>query len=115
VETVKKGDESLAEWIPEIPATGRYAVYVSYQSLPNSADDALYTVYHKGGSTQFRVNQQMGGGTWIYLGTFGFNAGRDKEYKITLSNRSSKKEKVITADAVKIAEVWKHRPLHLSG
>lgn len=102
IETIKKGNASTAEWIPEIPSTGQYAVYVSYQTLPNSADDALYTVYHKGGATQFRVNQQMGGGTWIYLGTFGFNAGRNNECKVVLNNLSSKAGRVVTADAVKI-------------
>ncbi|MEL5892272.1 xanthan lyase [Bacteroides sp. GD17] len=102
IETIKKGTESTAEWIPELPAAGQYAVYVSYQTLPNSADDALYTVYHKGGATQFKVNQQMGGGTWIYLGTFGFDAGKSNACKVVLSNRSAKAGQVITADAVKI-------------
>ena len=102
IETIKKGKESTAEWIPEIPATGQYAVYISYQTLPNSADDALYTVYHKGGMTQYKVNQQMGGGTWIYLGTFGFDAGKSNACKVTLSNRSAKAGQMVTADAVKI-------------
>lgn len=102
IETIKKGRESTAEWIPEIPAAGRYAVYVSYRTLPNSADDALYTVYHKGGMTRYKVNQQMGGGTWIYLGTFGFDAGKSSAGKVTLSNRSAKAGRIVTADAVKI-------------
>lgn len=104
VETVKgkKEKESTAEWIPELPSTGQYAVYVSYKSLPNSTDDALYTVYHKGGVSQFKVNQQMGGGTWIYLGTFGFDAGKSNAGKVVLSNRSEKTGRIVTADAVKI-------------
>ena len=101
-ETIKKGKESTAEWIPDIPQSGQYAIYISYQTLPNSTDEALYTVYHKGGSTQFKVNQQMGGGTWIYLGTFSFDAGRHNCYKVVLSNRSSKAGRIITADGVKI-------------
>ena len=101
-ETIKKGKESTAEWIPDIPKSGQYAIYVSYQTLPNSTDEALYTVHHKGGSTQFKVNQQMGGGTWIYLGTFSFDAGRHNCYKVVLSNRSSKASRIITADGVKI-------------
>lgn len=44
----------------------------------------------------------MGGGTWIYLGTFSFDAGKHACYKVVLSNRSSKAGKIITADAVKI-------------
>ena len=31
----KKGKENLAEWIPSIPETGKYAVYVSYQTVDN--------------------------------------------------------------------------------
>lgn len=100
--TRKKGKESLVEWIPSIPQAGNYAVYVSYKSLPESTDDALYTVYHKGGKTQFKVNQQMGGGTWIYLGNFGFETGNNDACKVQLSNRSSKNNRVITADGIKI-------------
>ena len=104
IETVKgkNAKESTAEWIPEIPVAGRYAVYVSYKTLPNSTDDALYTVYHKGGVSQFKVNQQMGGGTWIYLGTFGFDAGKNNAFRIALSNRSAKTGQIVTADAIKI-------------
>lgn len=102
VQTIKKGKESVAEWTPDIPAKGKYAVYVAYQTVKNSTDDALYTVHHAGGVTQFRVNQQMGGGTWIYLGTFGFEAGKNNGGKITLSNRSAKEGRILSADGVKI-------------
>lgn len=44
----------------------------------------------------------MGGGTWIYLGTFGFDAGKNNACKVTLSNRSVKAGQIVTADAVKI-------------
>ena len=63
--TEKKAEKAFAQWIPNIPETGRYAVYVSYQSLPESVSDAKYLVFHKGGVTEFLVNQQMGGGTWV--------------------------------------------------
>lgn len=100
--SIKKGAESFAEWTPEIPRPGQYAVYVSYKTVANSTDDALYTVYHKGGTSQFKVNQQMGGGTWIYLGTFGFDTGRNNACRVVLSNKSAKEGRIITADAVKI-------------
>ena len=102
ITTVKKGNESKAVWTPDLQASGEYAVYVSYRTLPKSTDDARYTVYHNGKSTTFRVNQQMGGGTWIYLGTFHFDAGCQDKNRIELSNLSSKKGLVVTADAVKI-------------
>ncbi|MBK5194605.1 MAG: xanthan lyase [Proteiniphilum sp.] len=98
--TVSKGTESVATWRADIPEKGEYGVYVSYQTVKNSSDDALYSIYHAGGRTDFHLNQQMGGGTWIFLGTFHFNAGSD--HKITLSNRSRRAGRTVTADAVKI-------------
>lgn len=98
--TVSKGAESVATWRADIPVKGEYGVYVSYQTAKHSSDDALYTVYHAGGKTDFRVNQQMGGGTWIFLGYFSFDKGNN--HRITLSNKSRRSGKIVTADAVKI-------------
>ena len=58
-------------------------MYVSYQTVKKSVDDASYTVWHKGEKTTFKVNQQMGGGTWVYLGTFDFDKG-SSEYNLSL-------------------------------
>ncbi len=102
IETIKKGEESVAEWTPEIPESGRYAVYVSYQTVDNSTEDALYIISHAGGETSFRVNQTMGGGTWIYLGHFDFKAGLNETGKVRLSNLSVRSNRIVTADAVKI-------------
>ena len=44
--TEKKKNKAFAEWIPDIPEAGEYAVYVSYQTLPNSVSDAKYIVFH---------------------------------------------------------------------
>ena len=96
-----KEEISTAEWIPDIPEDGRYAVYISYKSLENSATDAHYTVFHKGGKTEFSVNQTMNGGTWLYLGHFYFDKGRSNQAKVMLTNLSSMNGKVITADGVK--------------
>ncbi|GHT10045.1 xanthan lyase [Bacteroidia bacterium] len=100
--TVKKGAVSTYTWQPEIPEKGKYAVYISYASLPNSTKDARYTIYHTGGKTEFSINQTMGGGTWIFLGFFDFKEGLNDDCKIVLSNESKDKGRIVTADAVKI-------------
>jgi hypothetical protein len=100
--TITTGEESRIEWQPEIPQAGYYAVYVSYQTVKNSTNEAVYTVHHLGGSTQFALNQQMGGGTWIYLGHFRFGKGKSDAGKVALTNRTGKAGQIITADAVKI-------------
>ncbi|MBO4965765.1 MAG: xanthan lyase [Muribaculaceae bacterium] len=101
--TIKNGKPSVAAWYADIPQNGEYAVYISYKSLPNSTKDAKYTVNFSGGSREFSVNQTMGGGTWIYLGTFPFEEGySDVEPVVTLTNVSSEADKIVTADAIKI-------------
>ena len=98
--TNSKSRYSVATYQPDFKKAGRYAVYVSYQTLPNSIEDALYTVWHKGECTQFRVNQQMGGSTWVYLGTFDFDAGYSEFNRVTLTNQSDHRG-VVTTDAVR--------------
>ncbi len=96
-------DASAAAWYADMPADGEYAVYVSYKSLPNSTTDAHYAVNYSGGTREFIVNQQMGGGTWIYLGTFPFKKGySDSRPIVTLTNLSANHAAILTADAVKI-------------
>lgn len=94
-------ETSSAEWYPNIPEAGRYAVYVSYKTINNSVSDAHYTVYHRGIKTEFLVNQTMGGGTWLYLGHFYFDKGRNNQNKVVLTNYSAEDGKMVTADAVK--------------
>ena len=98
--TKDKRTTSDAVWIPEIPVEDDYAVYVSYQTMPNSIPDAIYTVKHGGTETEFRVNQQMGGGTWVYIGTFDFDRGSSRANCVILNNVSNQKG-VVTADAVR--------------
>lgn len=100
VKTTKKADVSWASYQPNIPQGGKYAVYVSYQSLKNSVSDAQYIVMHKGQRTVFKVNQQMGGGTWVYLGTFDFDRGNNEFNRVVVTNSSSESG-VVTTDAVR--------------
>ncbi len=94
------GKASTATWTADIPETGEYAVYVSYASLSESATDARYSVTSGRGTEVFEVNQTMGGGTWIYLGTFPLEKGRQPV--VRLVNTSSTEGAVVTADAIKI-------------
>ncbi len=98
VNDIKKA--SSASWTADIPEEGEYALYISYASLPESARDAHYTVNSLRGSEEFQVNQTMGGGTWVYLGTFPFAQG--KTTVVELNNISNENNKVVTADAIKI-------------
>ncbi len=98
----QKEATSYIQWVPEIPTEGMYAVYISFFSDPGNADDAHYVVYHAGGETHFSINQQMGGGTWIYLGRFKFKQGiHPGDSKVVLTNESKRRKSKVTADAVR--------------
>ena len=103
VKPSKRASEmALVQWIPDIPKSGRYPVYVSYQSFKNSAEDVVYEVHHAGGVSEVKVNQRMGGGTWVLLGEFDFLQGMNDNGKIVLSNICRRKGQIVSADAVRI-------------
>jgi len=87
---------SRACWTAEIGERGSYAVYVSYLTLPESTDKAHYKVTHLGGESHFTVDQTIGGGTWIYLGTFEFEG----EASVELVNKGQN-GLYVSADAVR--------------
>lgn len=96
----KRKKNSLVSYQPNFQKEGKYAVYVSYQTLPKSVPDAKYIVYHKGQATEFTVNQRMGGGTWVYLGTFEFDKGCNEFNRVVCTNHASRRG-VVTTDAVR--------------
>ena len=100
IESGREGDSSV-QWIADFPESGRYAVYISYVSLAGAPEDAFYSVYHRGGRTDFTVNQTVGGGTWVYLGHFEFEEGVNPDIgRVELINYSWRPS-IVTADAVR--------------
>lgn len=97
-----KIETSKVQYIPYFIEKGEYAVYISYSADRENATDVHYTIYHLGGKTEFLVNQSIGGKTWIYLGTFLFEKGKNPEVgRVELSNKSSESGSWISADAVR--------------
>lgn len=104
VDAVKEKDKkklSTASWDVDMPEAGNYSLYISYKSLPNSVNDALYTVNSLDGMKQYHVDQTMGGGVWVYLGTYKLAKGLNKDV-VVLSNYSEVKNGVVTADAIRV-------------
>ena len=100
--TKNKKKLSTASWNVIMPEAGTYAVYISYKSLPNSATDVAYRINALDGEHNFVVNQQMGGGTWIYLGHFPLLKGMNRNVVEVLNYSEKWKDAVVTADAVKV-------------
>lgn len=93
-------DTVSVHYIPEIPETGQYAVYVSYARSPVCISKVPYIVNHSGGSETFYVNQCMGYGTWVYLGTFRFVKGLHPD-SASVVLKGVGMEGVLSTDAVR--------------
>ena len=101
VSVTKQQDKiARATWSATVEVSGIYSVYVSYYTHKRSVSDAHYTVHASGGDHEFLVNQRMGGGMWVCLGDFYFEAGQERAL-VSLDN-ISEGSGVVTADAVKI-------------
>jgi len=95
-----------AAWDLNVPEAGNYEVTAWYPEGKDNATDAPYTVYHAGGSTTVKVNQQVAGGRWMRLGDFEFRKG---EGRVELTNAGNGDNLFVVADAVK-ATKWPEQP-----
>ena len=93
--------EGRAVYIPDVPESGEYAVYVSWAGHPSAISDVPCHVRHSGGQTEFSLNQEMAFGTWVYLGTFHFKEGKDRSSGSVVIGPSDADDGVITVDAVR--------------
>ncbi|MCF6269516.1 MAG: fibronectin type III domain-containing protein [Melioribacteraceae bacterium] len=100
IKSSRKGNRSVS-YIPNFKTAGNYAVYISYKHSEKNISDAKYKVFHLGGVTEFSVNQQIGGETWIYLGTFKFAKGENKNIGQVLLSNKSNEDGFVTTDAVR--------------
>jgi N-acetylmuramoyl-L-alanine amidase len=93
-------DTASLTYVPEIQETGEYAVYVSYVHTADCAEKVQYEVKYSGGTDHFIINQCMGAGTWIYLGTYRFKKGIYPESgSVVVTAKNSRG--MITSDAVR--------------
>jgi len=95
------GDSARLTYVPDIPESGDYAVYVSWGKTDKCIDEVRYEVLYAGGRAHFKVNQCMGAATWVYLGTFHFLKGINREIG-SLVVYGGDKEGILTSDAVRL-------------
>lgn len=70
-------NDGSAVFIPEFSEQGYYGVTVTWPQHNDNPGKAMIRVSHTGGNTDFIVDQTLGGGTWLWLGSFMFDAGID--------------------------------------
>lgn len=100
---IKSGGEIPGSvlYIPEIPEDGDYAVYMSWAQSNQNIEGVRCKINYHGGTAEFILNQKMGAGTWIYLGTFWFKKGKDYNLGSLELSSDSAENGFITTDAVR--------------
>lgn len=93
---------SDAAWFQfNLPATGRYEVYVWYPANSGYNASTPFVVETTNGPVSVSVNQQVGGGQWVSLGLFSLAAG---ERNVVGVSRWTNTPGFVIADAVKIVQ-----------
>lgn len=87
--------DASATYTPEFPRTGRYGVTMAWRAAATNSPAVPVTIRHRGGESRVLVNQQVAGCTWIHLGFYEFDAGRDE----TTGSVSIQREGAAPADA----------------
>ncbi|MDY6950796.1 MAG: PilC/PilY family type IV pilus protein [Thermodesulfobacteriota bacterium] len=87
-----------ATWTPNLPEAGEYRVYAWWDYYSTRDTNALYKVYHNGGTYSVRKNQKQNYSKWSLLGTFNFDAGTSGKVQVYRDGSSTGNS--TSADAV---------------
>lgn len=96
--TVNSSETSVARYTPDIPEAGEYPVY-TWARRGTDRIRQLYRIVHSGGVSTVRVDHQMVGLGWVWLGNYYFEAGTSGYVEI--SNQSSSQTGVVIADTIR--------------
>lgn len=100
--TSVSGSTASAIFSPTLGTPGGYDVFIWYPQGGNRSTNAPVSIFHDGGVSSARVNQETGGGAWRQVATnLNFRAGTNGFAR--LSNGTSDTNQVVVADAFRFA------------
>jgi hyaluronate lyase len=100
-----------AKWVPTIPVSGNYDIYMRWPSDTNRPDAAPLEITYNGGiDTSKTVNQQVSGGEWMIIGNYPLTAGISNEVKLLATDAG-----YTNADAVKFVPTFANNIERTSG
>jgi hypothetical protein len=79
--------DNWAQWCPQLPISGLYAVYAFIPRDNATTERAIYTIRHRGGETEVIIDQHKLYDEWIELGQFVFDAG-DSQQCVILTDKT---------------------------
>jgi PKD repeat protein len=70
-------------WHANLPATGKYQVYMWWSSYDSRSSNAPVSITHSTGTSNINVDQSINGGKWNLLGTYTFSSANGGTVKLT--------------------------------
>ncbi len=92
---------ATATFHASIPRAGRYDVYVWYTAAGNRNPHAQYHVHHYNGVAEVIVDQRSGGGQWVRLGDWVFDADALSP-RVTVANADGESGTYTSNDGAKL-------------
>ncbi len=89
---------AAARWRPSIATSGIYKIYIKWTDYSSRPDRALVEINYDGGTktdSTRRLNQQMNGSSWVYIGSYYLSAGTGNSVRIKANDSGP-----VCADAV---------------
>ncbi|MCC7376550.1 MAG: hypothetical protein IT581_17960 [Verrucomicrobiales bacterium] len=91
----------VATFIPTLPDTASYEVFLWYTAQTNRASNVPVEVVHANGTATRTINQRIQGGQWVSLGTYPFAAGLSGRVRLLTTGTDG----FVIADAVRWVEI----------
>jgi hypothetical protein len=88
---------STARFVPDIPATGDYDVFLRWTAAENRAQRVPVEVKHADGTATLAVNQRERNGVWVKLGRWSFTKGKSGSLLLDSSDTTGR----VVADAAR--------------
>ncbi|OAS20471.1 polysaccharide lyase family 8 super-sandwich domain-containing protein [Paenibacillus oryzisoli] len=100
-----------AKWVPTIPVSGNYDIYMRWPSGTTRPDAAPLEITYNGGiDTSKTVNQTVYGSTWMLIGNYPLTAGFSNEVKLLATDAGN-----TFADAIKFVPTFANNVERTSG
>ncbi len=104
-------DSVSARWIPEIPRSGYYNIFVQIPKLDNPANHLVYRIYANGQPADTVIfNEPLTAMDWVYIGTTFFEAGRENFLELW-ADGTGQQGRAVAADVAKFSALVRERDL----
>ncbi len=109
--TLTANDTACVRWMPNIPQSGYYNIFVQIPAIANAASQLSFQIYANGQAVDtMRFDQPLPAKDWIYVGTTNWLAHAQNYLELKVIGREQA-GKVVAADVARFSALVRERQL----